>query len=97
MPFARLRNKPAFCVCSTLSVSFRHKIDGRCINTTVLLHLKVERAIPPIRNSGGHRGVRTFVGSRSASVDATFSDAAEGRGLHGVGGDGVLEGHDDGV
>eukprot|EP00966_Prymnesium_polylepis_P182061 4217711-Prymnesium_polylepis.1 len=43
----------------------------------------VERAVPPIRKSGrgGHwgsncDGVRTFVGSRSASVDFTFSDLA---------------------
>ncbi len=50
---------------------------------------QVERAIPVMRNSGGTRGsgwqcsaytagggVRTFVGSRGASVDATFSDHA---------------------
>ena len=51
---------------------------------------RVRRALPPIRRSGGDGGagpqcnvyaagggVRTFVGSRSASVDATFSDHAE--------------------
>lgn len=46
----------------------------------------VARALPPIRNSGngGHYdtweacdGVRTFVGSRQTSTDATFSDFGE--------------------
>eukprot|EP00729_Bicosta_minor_P012126 gene12126-30363_t len=35
----------------------------------------VERALPVMRSSG-ENGVRTFVGSRSSSVDATFSDKA---------------------
>ena len=45
---------------------------------------RVLKAIPVIRNSGGGgngnnhcQGVRTFVGSRGNSVDATFSDNAE--------------------
>ena len=46
----------------------------------------VEQAVPPIRRSGGGgawcdhghcAGVRTFVGSRSSSVDVTFSDIGE--------------------
>jgi hypothetical protein len=43
----------------------------------------VERVVPPIRTSGGGSGyprcsgVRTFVGSRSSSIDATFTDHAE--------------------
>lgn len=44
-------------------------------------------AIPPIRNSGissSHcGGVRTFVGSRGSSIDATFSDRAEDCTLNG--------------
>ena len=45
---------------------------------------RVLQAVPPIRSSGGGgngnnhcAGVRTFVGSRGSSVDATFSDHAE--------------------
>jgi len=38
---------------------------------------RVLSAIPVMRNSGGRHGVRSFVGSRGSSVDATFSDAAE--------------------
>lgn len=41
----------------------------------------VESAVPPIRHSGGGGdsgiGVRTFVGSRSAVADTTFTDYGE--------------------
>jgi hypothetical protein len=50
----------------------------------------VERAVPPIRKSGrggggatSCDGIRTFVGSRSASIDFTFSDLAEDCGWNG--------------
>jgi hypothetical protein len=43
---------------------------------------RVERAVPIMRNSG-ESGVRTFVGSRGASVDATFSDKAEDKSSNG--------------
>ena len=38
--------------------------------------------MPIMRNSGEH-GVRTFVGSRGSSVDATFSDKAEDKSSNG--------------
>ena len=55
-------------------------------HTTCFSWSDVERAVPPIRKSGqgGHsdnweacQGVRSFVGSRSSSNDATFSDFGE--------------------
>ena len=55
-------------------------------HTTCFAWSDVERAVPPIRKSGqgGHsdnweacQGVRSFVGSRSSSNDATFSDFGE--------------------
>jgi hypothetical protein len=43
---------------------------------------RVEEAVPVMRKSG-ESGVRTFVGSRGSSVDATFSDKAEDKSSNG--------------
>ena len=42
-------------------------------NVSLLTYVAVRRAVPPMV----HTGIRAFVGSRSASVDTTFSDMGE--------------------
>ena len=67
-------------------VSARRSSRNHCRRTHVLLVERRRAPVPPIRKSGqgGHsdnweacQGVRSFVGSRSSSNDATFSDFGE--------------------
>ena len=56
-------------------------LGAKLLHGKALTWAAVERAVPPIRSSGQSgnwqsncKGVRTFVGSRSAAVDTTFDD-----------------------